>query len=59
VVGAVDRQFTPPRSKIRSVVMEAMLHMALVANILNTIGATPWIAHPIAVPRYPEGACPV
>ncbi|MEH0417411.1 ferritin-like domain-containing protein [Streptomyces sp. B21-083] len=38
---------------IRSVVMQEMLHMALVANILNAIGATPQIAHPGTVPRYP------
>jgi hypothetical protein len=38
---------------IRSVVMEEMLHMALVGNILNAIGATPQIALPSAVPRYP------
>ena len=38
---------------IRSVVMEEMLHMALVGNILNAVGATPRIGLPDSVPRYP------
>ncbi|MCM2577202.1 ferritin-like domain-containing protein [Streptomyces meridianus] len=38
---------------IRSVVMEEMLHMALVGNILNAVGATPRIGLPDTVPQYP------
>jgi hypothetical protein len=38
---------------IRSVVMEEMLHMTLVANLLNAIGASPKIDDPRFVPSYP------
>ncbi|AXI80850.1 ferritin-like domain-containing protein [Peterkaempfera bronchialis] len=38
---------------IRSVVIQEMLHMALVGNILNAVGATPRIASPRFVPHYP------
>ncbi|HWC68063.1 MAG TPA: ferritin-like protein [Acidimicrobiales bacterium] len=38
---------------IESVVMEEMLHMVLVANVLNAIGAEPAIDRPDFVPRYP------
>jgi rubrerythrin len=38
---------------IRSVVMQEMLHMALVGNILNSMGATPRIGAPGFVPHYP------
>jgi rubrerythrin len=38
---------------IRSVVMEEMLHMALVSNLLNAVGTTPQIGWPQTVPRYP------
>ncbi|UOD30130.1 ferritin-like protein [Massilia violaceinigra] len=38
---------------IESVVMEEMLHMLLVANVLNAIGGQPDIAAPGFVPRYP------
>jgi len=38
---------------IRSVVMEEMLHMAIVANLLISIGGSPNISHPKFVPRYP------
>jgi hypothetical protein len=37
---------------IRSVMVEEMLHMALVANVLNAIGGEPRLG-PDAVPRYP------
>lgn len=38
---------------IRSVVMEEMLHMILVANVLNAIGGKPNLKHPGFVPKYP------
>ncbi len=38
---------------IRSVVLEEMLHMALSANLLISIGGSPKIGHPGFVPRYP------
>ena len=38
---------------IRSVVMEEMLHMVLVANVLNAMGGAPSIGHAGFVPRYP------
>jgi Ferritin-like len=38
---------------IRGVVIEEMLHMALVANILNAIGGRPRVGRPGFVPTYP------
>lgn len=38
---------------IRGVVMEEMLHMALVSNLLIAIGGSPDMVHPGFVPRYP------
>ncbi len=38
---------------IRSVVMEEMLHMTLVANLLNAVGGTPVLAEPEFPLRYP------
>jgi hypothetical protein len=38
---------------IRSVVMEEMLHMVLVANVLNAVGGRPSVDHAGFVPRYP------
>jgi hypothetical protein len=38
---------------IRSVVMEEMLHMVLVANLLNAIDGTPSVDHAKFVPKYP------
>lgn len=38
---------------IRSIVIEEMLHMALVCNILVSIGGSPAIGQPGFVPRYP------
>ena len=38
---------------IQSVVMEEMLHMVLVANVLNAIGGTPDPSSPDFVPSYP------
>lgn len=38
---------------IRSVVMEEMLHMTLVANLLNAVGGAPVVADPSFVPDYP------
>jgi Ferritin-like len=38
---------------IRSVVLEEMLHMTLVANVLNALGGRPRVAHPDFVRSYP------
>ena len=38
---------------IRSVVMEEMLHMVLVANLLNAIDGAPNVADPKFIPKYP------
>ncbi|MEA2138651.1 MAG: hypothetical protein QOG56_1801 [Solirubrobacteraceae bacterium] len=38
---------------IRSVVMQEMLHMALVCNLLNAVGGHPDIASPSFVPKFP------
>lgn len=38
---------------IRSVVIEEMLHMALVSNLLVSVGGSPQIGNPGFVPRYP------
>jgi Ferritin-like len=38
---------------IRSIVIQEMLHMALVSNLLISIGGAPRIGHPGFVPRYP------
>ncbi|HVI47308.1 MAG TPA: ferritin-like protein [Chitinophaga sp.] len=47
---------------IRSVAVEEMLHMALVANIMISIGGSPNINHNRFVPKYPGslpgGLCP-
>ena len=42
---------------IRSVAVEEMLHMALVSNLMISLGGSPSIGHPTFVPRYP-GALP-
>lgn len=38
---------------IRSVVMQEMLHLALIGNIMNSIGTTPRFDDPALVPVYP------
>jgi hypothetical protein len=38
---------------IRSIIIEEMLHMALVCNILNALGQSPLIDDPRVVPEYP------
>jgi hypothetical protein len=38
---------------IKSVAMEEMLHMALVANVLNALGGRPCLDRPEEVPTYP------
>ncbi|OLT16572.1 hypothetical protein BJF79_18300 [Actinomadura sp. CNU-125] len=43
----------PAHFTIRSVVLEEMLHMTLVANLLNAVGGRPNVAHPQFVARYP------
>ncbi|MCW3466356.1 ferritin-like domain-containing protein [Chitinophaga nivalis] len=40
-------------SLIRSIVMEEMLHMALVANLLIAIGGNPDLKNPAFIPDYP------
>ncbi|MFN2496447.1 MAG: ferritin-like protein [Pseudonocardiaceae bacterium] len=40
---------------IRSVVLEEMLHMTLLANLLNAVGGRPRVADPDFVRRYPAG----
>ena len=39
---------------IKSVVMEEMLHMVLVANLMNAVGARPRLDYPGFVPSYPS-----
>jgi hypothetical protein len=39
---------------IRSVMLEEMLHLTLVANLLNAVGGHPKLASPSCVPNYPE-----
>ena len=38
---------------ITSVFIEEMLHMTLVANVLNAVGGTPVLDKPDFIPRYP------
>jgi hypothetical protein len=40
---------------IRSIILEEMLHFALVCNMLTAIGGIPEINNPAVVPRYPGG----
>jgi len=40
---------------IRTVVVQEMLHMVLVANVMNAVGGSPSIAFPAFVPSYPIG----
>ncbi|MBN1209795.1 MAG: ferritin-like protein [Myxococcaceae bacterium] len=40
-------------SRLRSIVTEEMLHMALVSNLLVSLGGSPRIGHPGFVPNYP------
>ena len=48
-----DGSNTAASQIIKSVVMEEMLHMTLVANLLNSIGGKPSINHPQFIPVYP------
>jgi hypothetical protein len=48
---------TEVASRLRSIVVEEMLHMALASNLLVSIGGRPSIGHPGFVPDYP-GALP-
>ena len=43
----------PARDIIRSVVMEEMLHLTLVANVLNAVGGQSRLNDPEFVPNYP------
>lgn len=49
------RPDTNPESAeiLRSVVIEEMLHLLLIANLINAIGATPSFSHDGFVPSYP------
>ena len=38
---------------VRVVVVEEMLHLSLVANVMNAVGGTPDLTQPGFVPRYP------
>jgi hypothetical protein len=38
---------------LKAVVMEEMLHMVLVANVLNAVGGEPQVDDPAFVPQYP------
>ena len=38
---------------IQSVFMEEMLHMTLVANLINAVGGAPVVDHPRLLPRFP------
>lgn len=40
---------------LRSVVLEEMLHLTLVANLLIALGGRPSLTHPSFIPRYPGG----
>src|SRR6266571_5799834 len=44
---------TAIQDRIRSIVIQEMLHMALACNLLNAIGGSPVIARPEFVPQYP------
>ena len=48
-----DGQNVTASTLIRSVVMEEMLHMVLVANLLNAIDGGPKVNHKAFVPEYP------
>src|SRR5260370_13048777 len=41
------------RHIVRVVVIEEMLHLSLVANVMNAVGGTPDLTQPGFVPRYP------
>jgi hypothetical protein len=43
-----------PIEVIRQVMVEEMLHMVLVANVLNGIGGTPQMTNPDLLPTYPH-----
>lgn len=45
---------TEAASAIRAVVMEEMLHMVLVANLLNAVDGAPDLDHAAVVPAYPS-----
>jgi len=44
---------TEIQDRIRSVVLQEMLHMGLACNILNALGGSPLIDRPQFVPQYP------
>jgi Mn-containing catalase len=46
---------SPVFSLIRNIVLEEMSHLGLACNMLTSIGGTPAINTPAAVPKYPGG----
>ena len=46
---------SPVASLIRNIVLEEMSHLGLACNMLTSIGGTPAINTPAAVPKYPGG----
>ncbi len=47
-----------PEAIIKSVVLEEMLHMVLVANIMNSLGGNPVLTTKEVVPNYPSQGLP-
>jgi hypothetical protein len=43
-----------PKETVKSVLIEEMLHLTLVANIMNAVGCAPSLTHSDFVPRYPH-----
>ncbi len=43
-----------PKEIVRSVLIEEMLHLTLVANLMNAVGAKPNLTHKAFVPRFPH-----
>lgn len=50
---SIKDPFHPARASIRRVVLQEMRHMALVCNMLASVGVTPPITRPGMVPTYP------
>jgi ferritin-like protein len=50
---SIVTQSGPVYDHIRTIVLEEMGHMGLACNMLTTIGGTPQINTPGAVPKYP------
>jgi len=48
-----DTSSSPAPNILLSIVLQEMLHMGIACNLLTSLGETPAIADPRAVPRYP------